>query len=197
MARNYMLGNRIVFDVLKREVITEDNVVSIGGREAVILKLLCDNVNEVVRKEYMQENVWGNVFVSETSLTKAISNLRKSLAQCDNLACEIKTISKEGYILILDESVSGVFFQEEQPTLEVKQPTLDVKQPTLDVKSVRNSSKEHLRNIVSPSCEMETNSLVSANIPIRNMYFLLVCFSSAFLADILTTVGVMILNRFS
>lgn len=108
MTRNYALGNQLVFDVLKRQISTQEETVKIGGREAVILKLLCDNVNSVVDKEYIQEKVWGKVFVSETSLTKAVSNLRKSLAKFDNLACEIKTISKEGYVLILDENNTDI-----------------------------------------------------------------------------------------
>ncbi|MGI2126952.1 winged helix-turn-helix domain-containing protein [Shewanella oncorhynchi] len=182
MARNYALGNQMVFDVLKRQVSTEDNVVSIGGREAVILKLLCDHVNEVVGKEYIQEKVWGKVFVSETSLTKAISNLRKSLAQFDNLACEIKTISKEGYILILDESVSGVLIEEEYPIFEIK--------------NIKQSRKESLSNINVSPYSIERNLSIRTNIPMRNIYFLLVCFFSALLASMLTVGAIVVFNKF-
>ncbi|AEG13374.1 helix-turn-helix domain-containing protein [Shewanella baltica] len=182
MARNYALGNQMVFDVLKRQVSTETNVVSIGGREAVILKLLCDHVNEVVGKEYIQEKVWGKVFVSETSLTKAISNLRKSLSQFDNLACEIKTISKEGYMLILDESVSRVFIQEEQPVFEVK--------------NIKQSRKSYLSNMKVAPYPIERNLSIRTDIPMRNIYFLLVCFSSALLASMLTAGAIVIFNKF-
>lgn len=79
MLRNYLLGNQVIFDTLKREVLTTDKIISLGGREASILKLLCENANTVITKEEINDKVWGKVFVSETSLTKAISNLRKSL----------------------------------------------------------------------------------------------------------------------
>lgn len=102
MLRNYLLGNQVIFDTLKREVLTTDKIISLGGREAAILKLLCENANTVIAKEEINDKVWGKVFVSETSLTKAISNLRKSLQLIEGVMCEIKTIPKEGYMLILE-----------------------------------------------------------------------------------------------
>lgn len=171
----------MIFDVLRREISTDKHVVSIGGREAVILKLLCDNVNRVLSKEEIQERVWGKVFVSETSLTKAISNLRKSLAQFDSLACEIKTISKEGYMLILDEGTTDIFITEEPPILEVKK--------------VVNSDKTYFNNLAMVSSSMETMAPMRTELPIKNMFFILVCFASALLAAMLTTAAVMILNK--
>ena len=55
MTRCYALGNQIIYDVLKREISLDEYVVSIGGREAVILKLLCENVNQVLSKEDIQD----------------------------------------------------------------------------------------------------------------------------------------------
>ncbi|EHQ13119.1 hypothetical protein Sbal183_0177 [Shewanella baltica OS183] len=34
MTRNYALGNQLVFDVLKRQISTQEETVKIGGREA-------------------------------------------------------------------------------------------------------------------------------------------------------------------
>ncbi len=36
MLRNYLLGNQVIFDTLKREVLTTDKIISLGGREAAI-----------------------------------------------------------------------------------------------------------------------------------------------------------------
>ncbi|MBD1196679.1 winged helix-turn-helix domain-containing protein [Vibrio cholerae] len=120
MLRNYLLGNQVIFDTLKREVLTTDKIISLGGREAAILKLLCENANTVITKEEINDKVWGKVFVSETSLTKAISNLRKSLQLIDGVMCEIKTIPKEGYMLILEGENLGLMVTEDEPPLEVK-----------------------------------------------------------------------------
>ncbi|EKH9200328.1 winged helix-turn-helix domain-containing protein [Vibrio parahaemolyticus] len=121
MVRNYVLGNQTIFDVLKREVASPAQTITLGGREAEILKLLCIHSNEVISKEHIQQKVWGKVLVSETSLTKAISNLRKSLARLESLSCEIKTIPKEGYMLNCE---SGSLFEscgEDTPAFNIKQ----------------------------------------------------------------------------
>lgn len=97
-----MLGNQTVFNVLRQELVSPDRNVKLGGREAEILRLLFVYTNEVVSKEQIHEKVWGKVFVSDTSVTKAVSNLRKSLARFERLACEIKTVPKEGYVLVCE-----------------------------------------------------------------------------------------------
>lgn len=121
MIRNYVLGNQTVFDVLKRELVSPERNITLGGREAEILKLLCTHTNEVISKERMHEQVWGKVFVSDTSLTKAVSNLRKSLAQLESLSCEIKTIPKEGYMLICEDGAIFEYSYEKMPSLNIKQ----------------------------------------------------------------------------
>jgi cholera toxin transcriptional activator len=172
MTRNYLLGNQMVFDVLRREISTDEHVVSIGGREAVILKLLCDNVNRVLSKEEIQEIVWGRVFVSETSLTKAISNLRKSLVQFESLACEIKTVSKEGYMLILDEDTTDLFITKELSILEVK--------------NIMNRDSIYFNNFSILSYFMKKMVYVRTEFKMKNLFFILLCFFSALLAAILT-----------
>lgn len=162
MVRYYDLGSEIVFDVLKRQVISESNVVTLGGRETLILKLLSENLNEVVSKEYIQEKVWGNVIVSDASLAKAVSNLRKSLSELDNSTFEIKTISKGGYVLILDESISDFFTQE--------------KNHILDVKNIKQIKKECISNINDIS-----DLSLRAYIPMKKLYLSLVCLVVIFL----------------
>ncbi|WP_394201514.1 transcriptional regulator [Shewanella waksmanii] len=129
MARVYILGKQVIFDVLKRQICSGEYVVSIGGREAAILSMLCEQENIVVSKDDIQEKVWGNVCVSETSLTKAISNLRKSLQQFNDLYCEIKTIPKEGYSLVFDEGSGGSYRANEPIPLEVTKVETSKKEP--------------------------------------------------------------------
>jgi len=106
-SRYYHLGKEVSFDILKGELICNDSRIKLGGRETVLLKLLYENSNQVVLKSDIVATVWGPVLVSETSLTKAISNLRKSLAKHqDATKCEIKTVPKEGYVLILEEQMN-------------------------------------------------------------------------------------------
>ncbi|OXX32625.1 hypothetical protein B9J90_16830 [Vibrio sp. V09_P4A23P171] len=115
--RRYFLGNGIIFDSLKREIIVNEQLLRLGGRESEILKLLCENPNMVLTKEDIHIKIWGSIYVSETSLTKAISNLRKALLVIENLCFEIKTIPKEGYILISD-SITALLPEESPEVLD-------------------------------------------------------------------------------
>ncbi|EGQ7944554.1 transcriptional regulator [Vibrio cholerae] len=100
--RYYLLGEAIAFDTLKGEIIINENIYNLGGRESELLKLLCENQNQVLRKQDIHMKVWRSIYVSDTSLTKAISNLRKQLRVINGLDCSIKTVPKEGYVLISD-----------------------------------------------------------------------------------------------
>ncbi|EGQ8095417.1 hypothetical protein G4T96_001943 [Vibrio cholerae] len=113
--KRYFLGNGITFDALKREIKVNKQLLRLGGRESEILKLLCENPNMVLTKEDIHIKIWGSIYVSETSLTKAISNLRKALSAIEDLCFEIKTIPKEGYILISDSITA--FLPEDSPEM--------------------------------------------------------------------------------
>ncbi|MDN4719585.1 hypothetical protein QYZ43_21250 [Vibrio parahaemolyticus] len=47
----------------------------------------------------------GDVLVAETSLTKAISNIRKALSKYSKISCELKTFSKQGYVLVMENDL--------------------------------------------------------------------------------------------
>lgn len=170
MIRNYELGKQTVFDALKREVASPTQSVMLGGREAAILKLLCMHSNEVVSKEQMLQQVWGKVLVSETSLTKAISNLRKSLARIEHLSCEIKTIPKEGYVLICESG--GVLEQ----SIEMA--------PEFIIKQIKNGtvSIERIRRMSSKGCS--TVELAHSSLPIRSNFMTFL--ASSLLASLIT-----------
>ncbi|GLT17461.1 hypothetical protein GCM10007938_12380 [Vibrio zhanjiangensis] len=175
MDRNYVLGNQVIFDILKREIVASDQAVSLGGREAAILKLLCERGNKVISKDEIHEEVWGKVLVSETSLTKAISNLRKSLGLFEGLACEIKTVPKEGYMLIIDEEAVAEFSAEEIPTLSIK--------------SIASSVKPLPS---SPQLLMESEPV--GNLATSGTFWLTLVFSASLLSSALTT-GILLMVR--
>ncbi|MBS0044980.1 winged helix-turn-helix domain-containing protein [Shewanella sp. M16] len=176
MITEYALGHQISFNPLKRQIYKNEHVVNIGGRESSILKLLCDDVNSVVRKECIQQTVWNNVYVGETSLTKAISNLRKSLCLFDGLTCEIKTVSGEGYVLIIDDGTFDVFFTEDFNLIEVK--------------SVTECKSKHYDDSAMFSIAI---GAVRAEFSL-NMIFLLVCFTSSILASLITSGFIFLFN---
>lgn len=171
MERKYILGDHVFFDILKREIITENEVIPLGGREAAILKLLCERGNQVITKEDIHEVVWGKVLVSETSLTKAISNLRKSMDTIEGLKCEIKTVPKEGYMMILEDETIGTLAVDPPPQLIVKGVNKDVDM---------NAAKDRFK--VIPSNGKRSDEVIEGSFLSK----LVSVFSSALLASIIT-----------
>lgn len=85
----------------------------IKSTESRILKLLLENRGQVVSKELIVAGTWGDRIVSESSLTQAIAQLRLALGDNGKEQKIIKTIPKEGYLLIpehvcLDVNYSGL-----------------------------------------------------------------------------------------
>lgn len=136
--RRYILDleKKVIFDSLKREITINGLPLRLGGRESDILKLLCDTPNTLITKDRLHVEVWGSVYVGDTSLTKAISNLRKALGQIRDARFEIKTVPKEGYIFIIDAILPDSL---EEPLLV---PIADLK---TDSTAVKPPSRQRLK----------------------------------------------------
>lgn len=75
---------------------------SLTAREAGLLKMLCENKNEVVKKSAILEIFWQgqDVYYSSRSLDVFVTKLRKKLA---GDSVEIKTIKSVGLMLVTNE----------------------------------------------------------------------------------------------
>ncbi len=65
-----------------------------------VLQVLVANAGEVVSRNSLMETVWAGKVVTEESLTRAISELRKALHDKASTPKFIQTIPKKGYCLI-------------------------------------------------------------------------------------------------
>ncbi len=74
-----------------------DELVSLAPKTFDVLLLLVENAGEVVSKQQILDKVWADSFVEESSLTKNISILRKTLDEGFPGVEVIRTISKRGY----------------------------------------------------------------------------------------------------
>jgi DNA-binding winged helix-turn-helix (wHTH) protein len=74
----------------------------IEPRLAKLLYFLSLNVNNIVSRNYLIENIWPDTVVNEESLTKAIADLRKLLASNFDDTFSLETIRKRGYQLSLE-----------------------------------------------------------------------------------------------
>ncbi len=78
--------------------------VFLGHRLKDFFKILIDNKNNVVTRVELMEFVWKEVVVSDESVTKAASDLRKFFATNNITDFKLITISKLGYKLEIIES---------------------------------------------------------------------------------------------
>ena len=93
----YKLGNT-VFNYSLCSVKTHGIVQNISARQADILKILAQNINSIVERDIILENIWGyNSYSNSLSLNVQITYLRKILEIDPSIT--IKSIKKRGYTL--------------------------------------------------------------------------------------------------
>lgn len=78
----------------------EGTVQQLDPRTMQVLVCLADRSGEVVKREELMDRVWGDVIVSENTLSSVIARLRKTLEDDWQNPRYIETISKSGYRLI-------------------------------------------------------------------------------------------------
>lgn len=100
-----IIGNRFLFDPNDNSLIdtlNDDEIIRIGGNESRVLSLLIQEPGKVVSRHELHEYVWRDqgFEVDDSSLTQAISTLRKMLQDPTKLPVYVKTVPKRGYQFI-------------------------------------------------------------------------------------------------
>ncbi|MDR2844420.1 MAG: response regulator transcription factor [Candidatus Symbiothrix sp.] len=94
----YQIG-KFVFDVQKQTLTKGETVVKLTTKESELLNLLCENVNQVLERNYALKKIWGVVdYFNARSMDVYITKLRKLLKEDPDL--EIMNIHGKGYKLI-------------------------------------------------------------------------------------------------
>ncbi|MFB9133542.1 winged helix-turn-helix domain-containing protein [Vibrio olivae] len=101
----FNLANRFIFDPNSNSLVdlnNESDVIRLGSNESRILLLLAEKPNEVVTRNELHDFVWREqgFEVDDSSLTQAISTLRKMLHDSTRSPEFVKTVPKRGYQLI-------------------------------------------------------------------------------------------------
>lgn len=134
----FLLAQRFVFDPNSNSLADQQNgneVVRLGSNESRILLMLAERPNEVITRNELHEFVWREqgFEVDDSSLTQAISTLRKMLKDSTKSPEFVKTVPKRGYQLIStverlsplsSDSISELDDQEE----ENEAPVVDLEQ---------------------------------------------------------------------
>jgi DNA-binding winged helix-turn-helix (wHTH) protein len=90
-------------------------------------------------KSFINERVWGDVLVAETSLTKAISNIRKALSKYSKISCELKTFSKQGYVLVIENDLEEASELTKQSEFKNPNPLVE----NSSAQKLRSANREH------------------------------------------------------
>jgi len=95
-----------VLDTARREVSRDGLRVHLEPKALELLELLVARRPEAVSKSEIQRRLWPDTFVSESSLTGLVAQVRKALADDRRLERFLRTIHGFGYAFI-GETVSG------------------------------------------------------------------------------------------
>lgn len=106
-AKPFIINDVIFFEPENNKVYLGEDYATLSYVESKILSLLISNKNRVVTKNEVMEHSWGGRVVTDSSLAKAISNIRKVLKKFSNDQDIIQTIPRVGYRLSC--SVSETF----------------------------------------------------------------------------------------
>ena len=86
------------FDSKLRQIIRDNQVQKLSPKEADLLKLLCQNQNELVPREMALRKIWGDDgYFTARSMDVFVTKLRKFLS--DDPAVEIRNIHGSGFML--------------------------------------------------------------------------------------------------
>jgi DNA-binding response OmpR family regulator len=97
--QTFTLG-RFTFDTLKQTLADGDDVVKLTTKESDLLKLLCQNANKVLERNYALKSIWiDDNYFNARSMDVYITKLRKHLKDEDSV--EIINVHGKGYKLIL------------------------------------------------------------------------------------------------
>lgn len=109
------------YDPLLRQFVREDgHVETIAPLEGKVFLFLLENAGECIERGMIFDRCWGNVIVSEQALTNVISKIRKTLSRVTCGCATIRTVSKTGYSLEIDE-LSRSTVTEEVPSQASKE----------------------------------------------------------------------------
>ncbi|MGF1900814.1 winged helix-turn-helix domain-containing protein [Aliivibrio sifiae] len=134
-----IIGNRFLFDPNDNSLIdtlNDEEIIRLGGNESRVLSLLIQEPGKVVSRHELHEYVWRDqgFEVDDSSLTQAISTLRKMLQDPTKLPVYVKTVPKRGY-----QFISTAVAQESNSDTEL------TTEPMEDVDTISMDSHEDIK----------------------------------------------------
>lgn len=98
------LIKEIEFNLSSNVIRTAAQNIKLENKQSLCLKILFENVNRLVTREYLFREVWEGRILSDSALNKCISILRSKLKAINCFFIRLKTVPKKGYILDISNS---------------------------------------------------------------------------------------------
>ncbi|PJC85491.1 transcriptional regulator [Vibrio sp. HA2012] len=123
----FVLSQRFIFDPNSNTLVDKENdneTVRLGTNESRILMMFSERPNEVISRDQLHEFVWREqgFQVDDSSLTQAISTLRKNLNDSTKAPEFIKTVPKRGYQFISTVERTSILATGSKPVKELPEP---------------------------------------------------------------------------
>lgn len=110
---SYLIDGKVLFNVVLNEITYEDKQFKLAYTESKTLLLLIHHLGDIVARERIIEYGWGGRVVSDASLAKSISNLRKVLRECTLDDESILTVPRVGYRFTLSAELRSPALKED------------------------------------------------------------------------------------
>jgi cholera toxin transcriptional activator len=169
----FILAQRFVFDPNSNSLVdqtSDGEVVRLGSNESRILLMLSERPNEVITRNELHEYVWRDqgFEVDDSSLTQAVSTLRKMLKDSTKSPEFVKTVPKRGYQFIATVERSAPLSSNDQPAaVEIAEndvePSLTfATAPVAEEVVSETSAPEHISKLHEANAEVELTKAPAA-----------------------------------
>ncbi|EDP58464.1 transcriptional regulator [Vibrio sp. AND4] len=158
----FLLAQRFVFDPNSNSLADQKNgneVVRLGSNESRILLMLAERPSDVISRNELHEFVWREqgFEVDDSSLTQAISTLRKMLKDSTKSPEFVKTVPKRGYQLICSVERLSPLSSDFNPDIDEQEeneaPVVDLEQ---FAEATADTPEKTAPEAVSPAEKPET-----------------------------------------
>tara|TARA_Y100000588_G_scaffold276749_1_gene293192 strand:+ start:23 stop:901 length:879 start_codon:yes stop_codon:yes gene_type:complete len=171
----FLLAQRFIFDPNSNSLADQQSgneVVRLGSNESRILLMLSERPNEVLTRHELHEFVWRDqgFEVDDSSLTQAISTLRKMLKDSTKSPEFVKTVPKRGYQLIC--SVERMSTPTSEPNAELED--IDAEESTFESVTEEIQAQPQVEDSVSTdpsSVSDNATTLSAAKVSSKNNWF--------------------------
>ncbi|KPA52541.1 transcriptional regulator [Photobacterium leiognathi subsp. mandapamensis] len=155
-AKKFLIGKRFIFDPNDNSLIDKlenNELIRLGSNESRALSLLIEDPSVIITRQRIHDYVWREqgFEVDDSSLTQAISTLRKALKDSTKSPAFVKTVPKRGYQVIA--TVEPYLGEEKDETTESLNtaPSVDV-ESTID-NPIMTSDSEYTVDTVADTEE--------------------------------------------